>query len=70
MLEQFLPAPWLLPPCTKALNYSGVHDLDALLALRATAFGNWPKTVTLLTFTKEFSAMTQNTSTWGSVGVC
>ena len=62
LLAEFEAAPWLLPPRTKALPYAGVHNLDALLQLRGSAAGSYPKTITLLTFNKRFSAITQNAS--------
>ncbi len=62
LLHEFVAAPWLLPPRTKALPYAGVHDLDQLLALRATREGRLDKAITLLTFTAKFAVMTQNTS--------
>jgi hypothetical protein len=44
VLAEFEPAPWLLPPRTKALNYTGVHQLD-MAELRSTPFGNVTKTI-------------------------
>jgi hypothetical protein len=54
--------PWLLPPRTNALPYAGVHTLEQLLPLRSVPFGNYSKTITLLTFSKGFAVMSQNTS--------
>ena len=62
IVAEFEAAPWLLPPRTKALTYTGVHNLGQLLELRATPFGKHPKTMTLLTLNKQFAVMTQNTS--------
>ncbi|EFN55055.1 hypothetical protein CHLNCDRAFT_52833 [Chlorella variabilis] len=61
IVAEFEAAPWLLPPRTKALTYTGVHNLGQLLELRATPFGKHPKTMTLLTLNKQFAVMTQNT---------
>ena len=61
LLAEFEAAPWLLPPRTKALKYAGVHKLDELLQLRSVAIGNYPKTITLVTFNKRFAVMAQNT---------
>ena len=61
---------WLLPPRTKALKYAGVHKLDELLQLRSVAIGNYPKTLTLVTFNKRFAVMAQNTRERCSAGCC
>lgn len=68
LLAEFEAAPWLLPSGTKALKYAGVHDLDNLLQLRATPFGKYPKTITLLTFNTKFAIMAQNCSEWDHSG--
>ncbi|KAL4856646.1 hypothetical protein ACK3TF_003070 [Chlorella vulgaris] len=60
VLAEFEAAPWLLPPRTKALKYTGVHQLDTLAELRSTPFGNVTKTITLLIFSAKYAAMTQN----------
>lgn len=60
LLAEFEAAPWLLPPRTKALKYAGVHKLEELLQLRATPQGNHTKTVAVLLFSKNVSAMAQN----------
>ena len=62
LLAEFEAAPWLLPPRTKALRYAGVHQLEELLQLRGSAVGGYPKSITLMTFNKRFSAITQNAS--------
>ena len=62
LLREFEATPWLLPPRTKALPYTGVHNLDQLVALRATREERLEKAITLLTFTNSFAVMTQNTS--------
>ena len=66
LLAEFEAAPWLLPPRTKALSYAGVHKLEELLQLRATSQGNYTKTITVLLFSKNISAMAQNTSEWAA----
>lgn len=58
--EEFAAAPWLLPPRTPALPYAGVHDLDALLALRSRPAGRWGGSVTVLLFSKPYAVMVQN----------
>jgi hypothetical protein len=70
LLAEFVAAPWLLPPRTKALKYSGVHKLDDLLPLRSAAIGKYPKTITLVTFNKRFAIMAQNTRERCSAGCC
>lgn len=60
--EEFAAAPWLLPPRTPALPYAGVHDLDALLALRSRPAGRWGGSVTVLLFSKPYAVMVQNSS--------
>ena len=62
LLQEFESAPWLLPAHTPALPYAGVHDLEELLALRATPMGRYNKTITLLTFNEKVARPTQNTS--------
>ena len=62
MLAEFVAAPWLLPPRTKALRYAGVHTLEELLQLRATPQGNHTKTIAVLLFSKNIAPMAQNTS--------
>ena len=62
LLDEFEAAPWLLPPRTKALKYAGVTSLEQLLPLRAAPQGKYEKAVTLLTFTRSYAAITQNTS--------
>ena len=62
LLAEFEAAPWLLPPRTKALKYAGVHNLEELLQLRATPQGNYTKTIAVLLFSQNISAMAQNTS--------
>jgi hypothetical protein len=52
VLAEFVAAPWLLPPRTKALRYAGVHTLEELLQLRATPQGNHTKTIAVLLFSK------------------
>lgn len=45
LLAEFQAAPWLLPPdAARLLPYTGVHDLDRLLALRAAPAGGHPST--------------------------
>lgn len=61
LLQEFESAPWLLPAHTPALPYAGVHDLEELLALRATPMGRYNKTITLLTFNEKVARPTQNT---------
>ena len=67
-LEEFVAAPWLLPQRCRALNYTEVHDLDMLLAVRSAPWpggpaGNYSKAITVLLFSKSIAPMFQNTRT-------
>jgi hypothetical protein len=60
LLEEFEAAPWLLPPRTPLLPYTGVHNLDSLLALRARPAGKHKKAIAFLLFSKRWAVMAQN----------
>ncbi|KAL4448331.1 hypothetical protein ABPG75_005550 [Micractinium tetrahymenae] len=61
LLSEYVAAPWLLPPGAAArLPYHGVHDLDALLAMRAAPAGGFGRAVVLLAFDKVYGVMVQN----------
>ncbi len=63
LLSHFEAAPWLLPPATPALPHAGVHDLAALLALRAAPGSGINRTaVAMLPFNKLYAVITQNCS--------
>jgi hypothetical protein len=64
LLEEFEAAPWLLPPRTPLLPYTGVHNLDSLLALRARPAGKHKKAIAFLLFSKRWAVMAQNSSEW------
>ena len=61
-LQEFVAAPWLLPPRTPALPYAGVHGLDELMALRSAPAGRHPRSVAILLFSQAYAAMAQNSS--------
>jgi hypothetical protein len=60
LLAEFAAAPWLLPPRSAAFKYAGVTDLQQLAELQAVPQGRWNKTITLLTFTRAFAVLAQN----------
>ncbi|KAL4856627.1 hypothetical protein ACK3TF_003057 [Chlorella vulgaris] len=61
VLAEFEAAPWLLPPRTKALNYTGVHQLDTLAELRSMPMGNLTRTVVVMLYSRSVSIVAQNT---------
>ncbi len=69
LLEEFAATPWLLPLRTRALNYSGVHELDKLLKLQAAPVANY-SAVAVLLFSANIAVMAQNTSEDGAEVCC
>lgn len=60
LAEEFLAAPWLLPPRAPGLPWSGVHRLDELLALQSRPVGGHNRSVALLLFNRAFAELAQN----------
>ncbi|KAL4443517.1 hypothetical protein ABPG75_011254 [Micractinium tetrahymenae] len=60
LLREFEAAPWLLPCRTPSLPYSGVHEFDKLLRMRAQPAGGYDKAAVLLLFSAEWAVMAQN----------
>lgn len=58
--DDFVAAPWLLPPRTPAQPWAGVHDLDRLLALQSRPVGGHNASVALLLFNRAFAELAQN----------
>ncbi len=60
-VSRFHATPWLLPPNSSALAWTGIHDLDTLMEMRCTPFGDH-KAVTFLLFNKPYAIMAQHSS--------
>jgi hypothetical protein len=61
-IAEFVAAPWLLPSRTSALPYWGKHQLDDLMAMRANDDLEYNRSLTILFFSRAYSALAQNAS--------